>query len=370
LRGRPDLFISYKNETAILKNNTHKFIALLITFSLLILGFIADDYWILLLSASVFLTIATWGLNIVSGMAGQISLAHGFFVAVGTYTAAVIGGFSTKFPNKIIGYELDMIIWLPLAGVAAAVVGLIIAPLAVRLKGLNLALVSIGIVYIGSYILSNLNTVTGGAGLGRKTAGYTLLGINFKDGLEIGSLIFTKNQILYYIGLLVALLLGIGVKNLLRSKIGRAYAAIRDRDIAAEAIGINLARFKASAFALSSFYAGVAGALMFSTIGAVDVERFGLLFSVTFIAIVVIGGVGTVMGPIFGSIFFGLMPGIIKFVIDHSEFVREVVPLNAAQIERIIFGLFIVGFLMFEPRGLWGIWFRLRNYFKAWPFSY
>ena len=158
--------------------------------------------------------------------------------------------------------------------------------------------------------------------------------------------------------------------NLLRSKIGRAYAAIRDRDIAAEAIGINLARYKASAFALSSFYAGVAGALMFSTIGAVDVERFGLLFSVTFIAIVVIGGVGTVMGPIFGSIFFGLMPGIIKFVIDHSEFVREVIPLNAAQIERIIFGLFIVGFLMFEPRGLWGIWFRLRNYFKAWPFSY
>ena len=370
MRGRPDLFISYKNETAILKNNTHKFIALLITLSLLILGLIADDYWILLLAASVFLTIATWGLNIVSGMAGQISLAHGFFVAVGTYTAAVVGGFSTEFPNKIIGYELDMIIWLPLAGIVAAGVGLIIAPLAVRLKGLNLALVSIGIVYIGSYILSNLNTVTGGAGLGRKTAGYTLLGINFKDGLEIGSLIFTKNQILYYIGLLVALLLGIGVKNLLRSKIGRAYAAIRDRDIAAEAIGINLARFKASAFALSSFYAGVAGALMFSTIGAVDVERFGLLFSVTFIAIVVIGGVGTVMGPIFGSIFFGLMPGIIKFVIDHSEFVREVVPLNAAQIERIIFGLFIVGFLMFEPRGLWGIWFRLRNYFKAWPFSY
>ena len=216
MRGRPDLFTSYRNETAILKNNTHRFIALIIATSLITLGFVADDYWILLLSASVFLTIATWGLNIVSGMAGQISLAHGFFVAVGTYTAAVVGGFSTEFPNKIIGYELDMIIWLPLAGIVAAGVGLIIAPLAVRLKGLNLALVSIGIVYIGSYILSNLNTITGGAGLGRKTAGYTLLGINFKDGLEIGSLIFTKNQVLYYLGLLVALLLGIGVKNLLQ----------------------------------------------------------------------------------------------------------------------------------------------------------
>jgi branched-chain amino acid transport system permease protein len=370
MKRRPDLFISYKEETSILKNNTQRIFAFFITIFLLILGYMADDYWILLLTASIFLTIATWGLNIVSGMAGQISLAHGFFVAVGTYTAAVLGGISTEIPYKVIGYEVDMIIWLPLAGLMAAGTGLLIAPLAVRLKGLNLALVSIGIVYIGSYILSNLNLVTGGAGLGRKTAGYTLFGMNFGDGIEIGTFILTRNQVLYYLGLLVALVSGIGVKNLIRSKIGRAYAAIRDRDIAAEAIGINLSRFKASAFALSSFYAGIAGALMFSTIGGVDVERFGLLFSVTFIAIVVIGGVGTVMGPILGSVFFGLMPGIIKFGIDHSDFIREGIPLNPAQLERVIFGLFIVGFLIFEPRGLWGIWFRLRNYFKAWPFSY
>ena len=90
----------------------------------------------------------------------------------------------------------------------------------------------------------------------------------------------------------------------------------------------------------------------------------------TFIAIVVIGGVGTVMGPIFGSVFFGLLPGIIKFGIDHSILMRESLPLNAAQLERIIFGFLIIGFLIFEPRGLWVIWFRLRNYFKAWPFSY
>ena len=109
-----------------------------------------------------------------------------------------------------------MIIWLPLAGLMAAGTGLLIAPLAVRLKGLNLALVSIGIVYIGSYILSNLNLVTGGAGLGRKTAGYTLFGMNFGDGIEIGTFILTRNQVLYYLGLLVALVSGIGVKNLIR----------------------------------------------------------------------------------------------------------------------------------------------------------
>tara|TARA_B100000902_G_scaffold398847_1_gene467172 strand:- start:2547 stop:3647 length:1101 start_codon:yes stop_codon:yes gene_type:complete len=366
MRGRPDLYTRYRDEMAILKNPTQKFFASLLILGLLILGYIADDYWILLLTAAVFITVAAWGLNIVSGMAGQISLAHGFFVSVGTYTAAVLGGVAT---DRVLGYNLDMIIWLPLSGLAAAAAGILIAPLAVRLKGLNLGLVSIGIVYIGTYLLSNMISVTGGAGLGRKTAKYTLLGMNFEDGLILGSTQLSRNQVLYYLGIFIVILSGIGIKNLTRSKIGRAFAAIRDRDIAAEAVGINLNKFKTAAFGLSSFYAGIAGSLMFASTGGIEVETFNLLYSITFIAIVIIGGVGTVTGPIFGSIFFALMPGVIKFGVDHFEFLKTL-PLNPAQIERIIFGLCILGFLIFEPRGLWGIWFRLRNYFKAWPFSY
>tara|TARA_B100000965_G_scaffold13432_2_gene10092 strand:+ start:1778 stop:2878 length:1101 start_codon:yes stop_codon:yes gene_type:complete len=366
MKGRPDLYTRYRDEMAIFKNPTQKFFAAILLVGLLFLGFIADDYWILLLTGALFITIAAWGLNIVSGMAGQISLAHGFFVSVGTYTAAVLGGVAT---DRVLGYNLDMIIWLPISGFVAAGVGIIIAPLAVRLKGLNLGLVSIGIVYIGTYILSNLISVTGGAGLGRKTARYNFLGINFEDGLILGGLELSRNQVLYYIGILLIVLSGIGVKNLTRSKIGRAFAAIRDGDIAAEAIGINLNKFKTSAFGLSSFYAGIAGSLMFASTGGIEVETFNLLFSITFIAIVIIGGVGTVIGPIFGALFFALLPGLIRFGIDHFEFMKTL-PLNAPQIERMIFGLFIIGFLIFEPRGLWGIWFRLRNYFKAWPFSY
>ena len=116
-------------------------------------------------------------------------------------------------------------------------------------------------------------------------------------------------------------------------------------------------------------YAGISGSLLFIISGGIEPGTFSLLYSITFIAIVIIGGVGTVTGPIFGSIFFALMPGVIKFGVDHFEFLKTL-PLNPAQIERMIFGLCILGFLIFEPRGLWGIWFRLRNYFKAWPFSY
>jgi branched-chain amino acid transport system permease protein len=170
--------------------------------------------------------------------------------------------------------------------------------------------------------------------------------------------------------LILFIFAGIGVKNLMRSKIGRAYAAIRDRDIAAEAIGINLYRFKASAFALSSFYAGVAGSLIFVMSGGVDPTQFNLVYSVTFIAIVIIGGAGTVLGPLFGAAFFSLIPGVIKYFLHLVGSTADQIPLHPTQIERLVFGLLLIGFLIFEPRGLWGIWFRLRNYFKAWPFSY
>ncbi|MAP07230.1 MAG: branched-chain amino acid ABC transporter permease [Rhodobiaceae bacterium] len=367
MRGRPDLYIRYKDENAIFKNNFQKISFLLFIIGIFYVGIIVDDYWILLLSSAIFISIATWGINIVSGYAGQISLAHGFFVGVGTYTAAIIGGVAT---DRVIGLGLDMAVWLPLAGLVSALFGIAISPLAVRLKGLNLALVTIGIVYIGAYLFSKFKSITGGSGIGRKTAELILFGINFEDGLYIGDYYLSRFKLVYFLGLIITIFMGLGMKNIARSKIGRAYASIRDRDIAAEAIGINLSRYKTSAFALSSFYAGIAGALLFASNGGVDVETFGLYYSITFVAILIIGGVGTVLGPLFGALFFAVLPGLIQLAVDNSEFIRSSIPLSVAEIERMIFGLLIIGFLVFEPRGIWGIWFRLRNYFKAWPFSY
>ena len=367
MRGRPNLYTDYRKESAVLPNLTQKFWFIVLLFFAFSLCLVASDYWILLLTTSFLIAVAAWGLNIVSGFAGQISLAHGVFVGIGTYTAAVLGGVATTY---VIGYELDMIIWLPLSGLSAALIGLLIAPISVRLKGLNLGLVTLALVFIGSHLFSNLKFITGGAGLGRKAAKLVLFGFDFDDGLVIGNLILEKNQLMYMLALFVCVLAGLGVKNLTRSKTGRAYSAIRDGDIAAEAIGINLFKFKSSAFALSSFYAGITGALMFSVSGGVEPGTFNLIYSVTFIAIVIIGGGGTVLGPLFGALFFSLMPGAIQTAMHSFGFLGQDLALSLGQIERIIFGLFIILFLIFEPRGLWGIWFRLRNYFKAWPFSY
>ncbi len=109
---------------------------------------------------------------------------------------------------------------------------------------------------------------------------------------------------------------------------------------------------------------------MFSVSGGVEPGVFNLLYSITFIAIVIIGGGGTVLGPLFGALFFSLLPGAIQGLLHTFDLVGQELSLTLGQIERLIFGLFIILFLIFEPRGLWGIWFRLRNYFKAWPFSY
>ena len=153
---------------------------------------------------------AAWGLNIVSGFAGQISLAHGVFVGIGTYTAAVLGGVATTY---VIGYELDMIIWLPLSGLSAALIGLLIAPISVRLKGLNLGLVTLALVFIGSHLFSNLKFITGGAGLGRKAAKLVLFGFDFDEGLVIGSLILEKTNLLICLLYLFVFLLGLELKT-------------------------------------------------------------------------------------------------------------------------------------------------------------
>ena len=367
MRGRPGLYTNYSKESAIFANNTQKFWFMIVVVLAVSLCFLASEYWVLLLTTSFLISVACWGLNIVSGLAGQINLAHGFFVGIGTYTSAIIGGVAT---TNIIGYEFDMIIWLPLAGIVSAIVGLIIAPITVRLKGLNLALVTLALVFIGSHVFSNFKSITGGAGIGRKVAKLKLFGVDLESGISLGAYFIDKNEIIYLISLTLCIFTGLGVKNLVRSRSGRAFAAIRDGDIAAEAIGINLFKYKSAAFALSSFFAGVSGSMFFTVSGGVEPGTFSLVYSIIFVAIVVIGGAGTVLGPLFGSFFYTLFPAFILLALKTFEIAEQSLPLNMGQLERILFGLFIILFLIFEPRGLWGIWFRLRNYFKAWPFSY
>ncbi|MDH5372380.1 MAG: branched-chain amino acid ABC transporter permease [Acidimicrobiia bacterium] len=369
MRGRPNLFTRYEADGAIFPNNAQRiwFIVGLIAVAILPIWLPRD--WMILIATAFIASVGVIGLNLITGYAGQVSLGHAFFLGIGCYAGAAFGGIAT---DKLTGFGFDILIWLPAAGLTAGLIGAIIAPIAVRLKGLYLAFLTLGLVFVGEHVFREWDSITGGPGIGREPAQLNFLGWRFDVDGNIGGIDFTREQQIYWLGLVVLIIMGFLAKNIVRSRIGRAFAAIRDRDIAAEVMGIGLTRYKVLAFAVSSFYAGVAGALLFTVTGFVNTTSFNLLLSINYIAMVVIGGAASIAGSIMGAAFLTLLPRMIDAAGDVLPFleVGSQGILSTSQLERIIFGALIIGFLIFEPMGLFGIWIRVRNYWKAWPFSY
>ncbi len=412
MRGRPLLHTSYEDDQAILNTTTKRVVAMfaLIVAATLPLGivpglkFLAADDWLRLLSSVAIFAIGGLGLNILTGLAGQVSLGHAFFMGVGAYVAAVLGGAPTV---EHIGWELPMWIWLPAAGVVAALVGVAVGPTAVRVRGLYLAFVTLGLVFAGDYLFRNWRSVTGGAQAGRSFPEFhirfwredePLLDLT-SDGPWLGVDLSSEAKTYLFL-VALALLFVLVAKNLQRTRVGRAFQSIRDRDVAAEITGVDEFRYKLLAFGISSFFAGVAGALLASFVGRLIPERWDLFLSVQFIAIVLIGGAGTVSGTILGAVFVIVLPRVVEeftlwvqgiveegdsllasvldFVVatDGSDFgLVNTLPgvgpgLSVAQLNLVLYGLLIIGFLIFEPLGLYGIWIRIRNYWKGWPFTY
>jgi branched-chain amino acid transport system permease protein len=402
MRQRPGLIGDYRSDAVIFSSGVQKtWIGVLMVASVFLafggrLGPLSLSSDVLQLAVvAVFASVGAIGLNIVSGTAGQISLGHAFFLGLGAFTAAVLGGVEGTAPALdpitgelievvvLAGYQLDMIIWLPAAGLVAALAGLIVAPVATRLRGMYLAFVTLGLVFLGDHIFREAEFFTGGAFVGRTTAELSLGGFRFDEHGDVFGVYLVKNQKLLLLGLVLLVVMGLAAKNLFRSKVGRAMAAIRDRDIAAEIMGINLARYKLIAFVISSFYAGIAGALLWSVVGRLQPEQFGFMLSIKYIAMILIGGVATVSGAIMGAFFLTFLPKAVEWMAGFSldlGFMTISVPflsdevasgmLTVSQFEQILFGAMIIGFLIFEPLGLYGIWIRIRNYWKAWPFSY
>jgi branched-chain amino acid transport system permease protein len=306
-----------------------------------------------------------------SGFAGQISLGHAIFMGFGAYTAALLGGSSTSTVN---GYELDLLIWLPMAGLVPAFIGWLFAPLAARVRGLYLAILTLGLLFIGEHFLKESSWLTGGAGLGRKPASPIALGFDFYARRTVLGTELAAIGVFYLFTLLVLVVLAVLARNLTRTRFGRAFSAVRDRDIAAEVMGVPLLRTKRLAFTLSSFYAGIGGALYTIAVGGMTPERWNLQMSIDFLVVVLIGGVATISGPIIGAAFVVLVPRLIETFAGSIPFISSSIGgggiLNVFEFQRLLFGVIIVLFLVFEPRGLFGVWIRVRNYFKAWPFSY
>jgi branched-chain amino acid transport system permease protein len=421
MRGRPLLYTSYEDDQAILNTTTKKvaaglfilFLAAIPFFAAGTLGeegslpgpdFLASGDWLRLLSTVGIYAIGALGLNILTGLAGQVSLGHAFFMGLGAYTAAVLGSPA----GPLWGLGLPMWVWLPAAGIVAAMVGVLVAPAAVRVRGLYLAIVTLGLVFIGEYLWRNLDFITGGSQSGRNhpTFAFRIWKeeeplIDFSaDGTWFGFLNLSGQAKTYLFILAATIGFVLLAKNLQRTRVGRAFMSIRDRDIAAEVMGVNEFKYKTTAFAISSFFAGVAGALIASLVGRTIPETWNLFLSVQFIAIILIGGVGTVTGAILGTLFVILLPRLVRDFTGWMEGIVEsgdgllagildifvstesgdfglintsagVAPgLGIDQLNLVIYGLLIILFLIFEPLGLYGIWLRIRNYWKGWPFTY
>jgi branched-chain amino acid transport system permease protein len=370
-RGRPELYSDYAADQAIWNTPAKRWATLGVLAVALYLPFTLNRDLMGLATLVVVYAISGIGLNLLSGYAGQISLGHAIFMGVGAYTAALLGGSTT---NIVRGYELDMVIWLPMAGLVPAILGWLIAPIAARVRGLYLAILTLGLLFIGEHILKEMKWLTGGSGVGRAPADPVLLGFDLYTRRTVLGTELSSIGVFYLFTLVVLVVLAVLARNLARTRQGRAFSAVRDRDIAAEVMGVPLMRTKRLAFTLSSFYAGIGGALLVIVFGFTTPERWNLLLSIDFLAVVLIGGAATITGPLIGAAFVVLMPRVIETFAGSLPFISTTVGgagiLNVFQFQRLLFGVMIVLFLVLEPRGLFGVWIRVRNYFKAWPFSY
>lgn len=369
-RGRPELYTEYAADQAMLNTpGKRSGVGLLIVIAALAPFVVSRDITLLLSTAFIF-AIGAIGLNLVTGYAGQVSLGHAFFVGLGAFTAAYVGGPST---GTLRGLEMEMWVWLPAAGIVTAIVGFLVAPLAARVRGLYLAILTLGLVFVGEHLFKELRTFTGGWGVGRRAAPPVVFGFDLSARQTIFGIDFTGQQIYYMFCLVMLIVMAIGARNLARSKVGRAFAAVRDRDIAAEVMGVPLTRTKVLAFTVSSFYAGICGGLLAVTYGQPTPENFNLTLSVIFLAMILIGGVATVSGAIVGALVIQLLPRFVQWLSHYVPGISRSSSggvVSVDQLEGILFGALIVVFLVIEPRGLYGLWLRVRNYWKAWPFSY
>jgi branched-chain amino acid transport system permease protein len=369
-RGRPLLYTRYSDELKIFTTTTKRTWTFALIAATAAIPFALERDMVSLLSTVFVFAIGGIGLNILTGYAGQVSLGHAFFLGLGAYTAAVLGG---EESGSVIGLGLDMAIWLPMAGIVPALVGLAVAPLAARVRGLYLAILTLGLVFIGEHIFKEADSITGGAGVGRAPAEAVLFGFDLFANHEILGYRMDRFTVFYYACFVIFVVMAFVARNLTRSRFGRAFAAVRDRDVAAEVMGVNLLRTKTLAFVVSSFYAGIAGALLSIIFGRITPENWNLFLSIDFLAVVFIGGLATISGSVLGAVFVVMLPKLVQELSDYLPLASDVGQggvFTIFQLQSILFGALIVVFLVLEPRGLYGLWVRVRNYFKAWPFSY
>jgi len=339
---------NYEQGEAIARTGTQKILAGVALAFLFCLPLFLGTEWTSVVNLIIISAVAAQGLNFLTGYCGQISLGQAAFMAVGAYTSAII--------TTVLG--LPFLVALPCAGLLAGLIGLIFGLPALKIKGFYLAMSTLAAQFIIIWVIEHLD-ITGG------TAKLDVI------PASIGALSFRTEIQKYYLLLVIAIVMFFFAKNLVRSGVGRAWVAIRDNDLAAEGMGINLRYYKLLAFFLCCFYAGIAGSMWAHYTTVLHPDHFGILNSIRYLGMIVIGGMGSITGTVFGVVFIKLL----------DEFTAILGPTLAAAFPAIgggifaalglmIFGLVIILFLIFEPRGLYHRWQIFKNWYRLYPFSY
>ena len=311
-----------------------------------------DIYLLNLAIQIAYLGIAALGLNILVGFTGQISLGHSAFFGFGAFASAWI--------NNTTG--IPVFLCIPLAGLFTTAVGMIFGIPAARIKGLYLAIATLASQFILQDFFNRAEWFTGGAS-GASASPFSLFGFDFDT-----------DERFYFVALAYFVIMYVLAANLLRTRDGRAFVAVRDHYLSAEIMGINLTKYRILSFGVSSFYAGVGGALFGHYLGFVSVEGFDILLSIQFLGMIIIGGLGSVMGSLLGAAFLVLLPEIMEYLVglvgSTSWGNIPAITSGLAYFKEMAIGLAIVLFLIFEPDGLAHRWKQIKAYWKLYPFSY
>jgi len=329
------------------------FTILLFLVALMLLGSLfgigANEYHYFIGNLILVNLIAAIGLQLLIGFTGLLSLGHAAFMGVGAYTSALL----------ITGVGCPFVLSILLAGLVAAFFGIVVGIPSLRIKGFYLMVATLAFQFVIEYTIIHWDAVTRG-----------IRGIELPAPHAFG-IPLQKNQAYFVFLFLVVVFLMWGAKNLVRSKLGRAFIAVRDNDVSAEVIGIPIFPYKLMAFSISAFYAGVAGAVFAGLLRTAIPEDYTFLHSIIFLAMVLVGGLGRLVGTVFGVIFVTLVPVLLDLLVSYiSQTWDPNFTIYMGPMKELVFGGLIILFIIFEPEGLVGIWIKIRDYFKIWPLPY
>jgi branched-chain amino acid transport system permease protein len=347
-----DFKTSYASDQTIFPTLVSRLFAIGAVVLLCFAPFVLGKYGLNILIQIGYLGIAALGLNILVGFTGQISIGHAVFFGFGAFASAYLS-------NRL---HVPVFFAIPLAGLATTLVGLVFGLPAARLKGLYLAIATLAAQFILQDFFARASWFTGGVS-GTAAEPFSLFGWKADS-----------DERFFYVVLAYVVILFVFATNMMRTRDGRAFVAVRDHYLSAEMMGINLTRYRTMSFGISSFFAGVGGALYAHYLGFVSVEGIDILFSIQFLGMIIIGGLGSIMGTLMGTAFMTLLPEAMEAVtrtlsgtaIDDVFNLKE----NVSYLREMAIGMVIILFLMFEPDGLAHRWRQIKAYWKLYPFSY